>query len=262
MTEDQIALQLYTLREQTAADMLGTLQRVGEMGYRAVELAGYGNSSPREIRRALDKRGMRAAGAHAGVREWQQVDQVLDALHTLGCGYAVVPSLPADQRRTIAQVRTLCEQLNDWAEQCRDAGIRFAYHNHNFEFAPLEDTTIWDVLLASTDPTLVGIELDAYWAQYAGQTPVELIGRLAGRLPLLHVKDMANNPERNDVPAGSGVLNWGAILPAAARAGVEWYIVEQDHPQSPLDDVETSLRFLQAQTRGPSIGTMPHSQPL
>ncbi|HWE63245.1 MAG TPA: sugar phosphate isomerase/epimerase [Chloroflexota bacterium] len=262
MTEDQIAVQLYTLREQTATDMPGTLQRLAEIGYRAVEFAGYGNATPKEIRRVLDKYAMRAASAHVGVPQWEQIDDVLATLQTLGCAYAVVPSLPKEQRTSLAQVKALCEQFNHWSERCRDRGIRFAYHNHAFEFDALEDSTIWETLLGSTDPTLVGIELDVYWAQYAGQAPVELIGRLAGRLPLLHVKDMANTPERADVPAGSGVLDWNAILSAAARAGTEWYIVEQDHPRSAFEDVEASLRFLQGQAHGPSIGTMPHSQPL
>jgi sugar phosphate isomerase/epimerase len=262
MTEDQIAVQLYTLREHTATDMLGTLRRLAEIGYRAVELAGYGSASPQEIRRTLDEQQMRAVSAHVGVQLWEREEAVLDALQTLGCRYAVVPSIPQDQRGSIAQAQMLCERFNRWGERCRDAGIRFAYHNHAFEFAALDDTTIWDTVIANTDPTLVGIELDVYWAQHAGQGPAELIGRLAGRLPLVHVKDMANSPERSDVPVGSGVLDWGAILDAAARAGAEWYVVEQDHPQSAWDDVASSLRYLQERAHGPSIGTMPYSQTL
>lgn len=261
MTEDQIALQLYTVRELTAQDMVGTLRRLAEIGYRAVQPAGYGNSSPEEIRRVLDECGMRAISAHVDLQRWEDPEAVFEELETLGCSHAVVPFLP-ERRRSQAQVQKLIEQFNRWGEQCREHGLRFSYHNHAFEFAPLGDTTIWEMLVAGTDPTLVGLELDVYWAQYAGRAPVEIIGQIAGRMPLLHLKDMANTPDRADAPVGTGVINFDAILPAAARAGAEWYIVEQDTSTSPLEDVQTSLRYLQEQAKRPSIGTMPHSQPM
>lgn len=262
ITADKIALQLYTVRSLTAEDMPGTLRKVAELGYRAVELAGFGNSNPEEVRRSLDDLGMRAIGIHLGLSLWQDPRAALEIARTLGCGDAVLPGVPTEYRQSAKRVRELAQSLNDWGAASRDAGIRFSYHNHDWEFAALGDGSAWDMLTSGTDPKLVNLELDAYWAQFAGKDPVELIGQLAGRLPLLHVKDMANEPSRRDAPVGAGVINWGAILNAAARAGTEWYIVEQDHPQDALKDVEASLRQLEEWAKGPSIGTAPHSQPL
>ena len=262
ITADKIALQLYTVRSLTAEDMPGTLRRLAEMGYRAVELAGFGNSDPEQVRRTLDDLGMRAISIHLGLPLWQDPQAALQVARTLGCGDAVLPGIPEDYRRSSEKLRELAQNLNDWGAAGRDAGIRFSYHNHDWEFAPLDGGSTWEILNRETDPKLVNLELDAYWAQFAGKDPVELIGQLAGRVPLLHVKDMANEPSRRDAPVGAGVINWGAILSAAARAGTEWYIVEQDHPQDALKDVETSLRQLQEWAKGPSIGTAPHSQPL
>ena len=257
MTEGQIALQLYTVRDLTARDMLGTLRTVAGIGYKALEFAGYGNASPEEIRQVLDETGMRAVSAHVGAAAWQEPETALQALKTLGCEYAVVPALPKEQRGSLEDARQFAARLNDWARLAQAQGIRFAYHNHDFEFAPLEGSSIWATLLAETEPSLVGIELDAYWAQIAGQNPIELIGRLAGRLPLLHMKDMANTPSRDDAPLGSGVLPWGPIMAAAARAGAAWYIVEQDNPRSPIDDVATSFQYLKRHALGSSLGTAP-----
>ena len=100
-------------------------------------------------------------------------------------------------------------------------------------------------ILAATDPALVALELDVYWAQHAGADPVDLIQRHRSRVPLLHVKDMAGDADRADVPAGEGTLPWPRILEAAATAGTLWYIVEQDHPRDALDDVRRSLRNLE-----------------
>lgn len=255
MTEGQIALQLYTVRDLTARDMLGTLRTIAAIGYKALEFAGYGNASPEEIRGVLDETGMRAVSAHVGAGAWEEPETALRALKTLGCEYAVVPAIPTEQRGSLAKARQFAARLNEWARLAQAQGLRFAYHNHDFEFTPLEGGSIWATLLAETDLSLVGLELDAYWAQIAGQNPIELIGRLAGRLPLVHVKDMANAPGRGDAPVGTGVLPWAAIMSAAARAGAEWYIVEQDHPSAPLDDVTTSLQYLKRRVQGSSLGT-------
>lgn len=262
MRESQIAVQLYTVRDLTAADMLGTLRQLAEIGYEAVEFAGCGDATPEEIRATLDEHGMRAASAHVPLARWDDPGSVFEELHTLGCAHAAVPSVPEDRRGTLAQAQELVKRLNRLGADCKEQGLHLSYHNHAFEFEPLEQTTLWNVLVAETDPALVGLELDVYWAQYAGESPVELIGRIAGRVPLLHLKDMANAPDRAPAPVGAGVLNFDAILPAGARAGTEWYIVEQDTSHAPLEDLRISLASLRERMKGPSIGTMPHSQPL
>ena len=246
MRADQIALQLYTVREHTAQDMLGTLRKLADMGYQAVEFAGYGGVPTREIRAALDEYGLRAVAAHVPLNQWDnQPQQVFADLQTLGCQYAVVPAVPPDRRSSLDQVKQLAETFNRWGQMSKDAGLQFGYHNHSFEFKPLDGTTMWDVLTSATDPQLVALELDVYWVQDGGHDPIEMIRRFAGRVPLLHLKDKSKDPSRTDAPVGEGTLPWDQILPVGEEAGAQWFIVEQDHPQDALEDVRKSLQNLQ-----------------
>ena len=245
MKKEQIALQLYTVRQHTAQDMLGTLRQVAEMGYPAVEFAGYGGVALPELRAALDEYGLTAFGAHVQFTAFDtDPDKVFADLHTLGCEFAVIPALPKEYRESADQARRLAETFNRWGELCRAEGLRFAYHNHSFEFEPLGDTTLFDILVG-TDPDLVGLELDVFWAHVAGVDPVALIERHGGRMPLLHLKDLEAGTERTDAPVGAGTLPWDRIIPAGDAAGARWYVVEQDHPKDPLADVRRSYQNLE-----------------
>ena len=135
--------------------------------------------------------------------------------------------------------------LNRWAAAARAAGLGFAYHNHEFEFTPLPDgggETFFDILIEETDPDLVGLEIDVYWAAHAGVGPTRLLRELQGRAPLIHLKDMASGPDRADAPAGEGILRWDEILPAATAAGATWWIIEQDNPADPIADALLAVR--------------------
>jgi sugar phosphate isomerase/epimerase len=243
---DQIALQMYTLRSHTAQDMAGTLRQVAAMGYPAVELAGYGGLSVAELGAVLRETGLRAMGAHVGFTQFEsRAAEVIAELRTLGCEYAVIPSMPIEYREDADKARRAVEQFNDWGALCRDAGLRFAYHNHHFEFTPLGDGTLYDIIVNETDPATVDLEVDAFWAHYAGVSPVAVIERLGQRASVIHLKDMAPGEHRTDAPVGAGIIGWDDILAAGRAVGARWYIVEQDHPQNPLADVETSLRYLQ-----------------
>ncbi len=241
----QIALQLYTVRQATAADFVGTLHQLAAIGYQAVELAGYGNSTPSEIRTTLDQLGMQAISAHVQFGQLeQQPDQTLADLKTLGCQYAVIPSISEDQRHSTADIRQLANTLNRFGALCQQAGLRFGYHNHAFEFAPVDGSTMWDLLVEHTDPALVMLELDLFWAQFAGVNPATLIEKYGSRMPLLHIKDMVHDESRADAPVGTGKMAWAELLPLARANGTQWYIVEQDHPREPLADVATSFTNL------------------
>jgi sugar phosphate isomerase/epimerase len=245
LNDDRIALQLYTVREHTARDMLGTLARVAEQGYGAVEFAGFGGVAVQDLRAALDDLNIRAVAAHIGLDDLQaQVGRVVGDLQALGCGYAVVPWLAEESRQNAGQIRELVEMLNRTGKLCREAGLVLAYHNHDFEFAPLDGTAIFDILVEETDPELVAFELDVYWVRYAGVDPIAMLRRLSGRVPLVHIKDMAAGNDRADAPVGEGIFEWREVLEACRAAGTEWYIVEQDNPANPLADVERSLHNL------------------
>lgn len=247
MRANQIALQLYTVRERTKADFIGTLQALAATGYTAVEFAGYGDVGAGQLRKTLDDIGMRAIGAHVPYDRFaSEFDAAIDELHTLGASFAIVPSIREEHRADADAVRKLAATFNEWGEKCKAAGLRFGYHNHGFEFAPLAgaDGNMYDLLTQETDAALVALELDVYWALHAGADALALLKREAARIPILHMKDLGPEPEKADLPVGAGTINWDPYF-QTAQQHTEWYVVEQDHPQDAMIDVTTSLRELE-----------------
>lgn len=249
MRHDQIALQLYTVRGLAAEDLPGTLHAVAAAGYRAVELAGLPETSTGELARLLDESGLRVIASHEGIERLRDdVDAVADRLKALDRPRVIVPWMPEEDRRTVDDVRRFASELGSFAEEFAARGMRLGYHNHAFEFEPLEDTTVWDVLLAAL-PANVDLELDVYWAAVGGRDPVAEIRATADRVRLLHMKDLAGGPEPHDVPAGQGTLPFPAIVEAARAATVDWYVVEQDQPADALEDIGRAFGYLSGLAR-------------
>ena len=246
MRRDRISLQLYTLREHTARDMPGTLRRLADIGYTAVETAGFGGLSPQDLRRTLDGLGLRASGAHVPLDAWEaDPGSVIADMHAIGSPHAIVPIAPPDRRADPDAVARLAESFNRWGELCRAEGLTFSYHNHDFEFAPLGEGTMWDVLVRETDPGLVHFELDLYWIKYGGTDPEAVLRDVGDRVSLVHLKDMAPDETRSDLPVGEGTMPWPDLLRTADELGVEWFIAEQDNPRDALEDVEISLKKME-----------------
>ena len=245
MRRDQISLQLYTVREETARDMPGTLRRVSEIGYPAVEFAGYGGLSAPDLRNILDDLGLRASGAHVPIESWESdAGSVVADMHALNSSHAILPIAPPEHRRDEYSVASLANRLNRWGEVCRDGDVTFSYHNHDFEFARLGGSTMWEVLVRETDPELVHLELDLYWVKYGGSDPEAVLRDVGDRVSLVHLKDMAPDETRSDLPVGEGTMPWTGLLEVADAAGVEWYIAEQDNPRDALEEVSISLQHL------------------
>jgi sugar phosphate isomerase/epimerase len=250
LDKTQLGLQMYTVRSLTATDMLGTLRRVADPGFGAVEFAGFGNTPVRDLRQALDDLGLRALGAHVQYDTFASgLQGVCDDLLVLGCEYAILPAIPQAMRADPRTRERLPAELDRWGAVCRRAGLRFAYHNHAYEFDALggEGGTLFQALLG-TDPALVDLELDVFWAAYAGRDALSLIREHGDRIALLHLKDIAADQKPQDVPVGRGSLDWGALLAAGEEADVGWFVVEQDNPRDPLDDITQSLRYLERYT--------------
>jgi sugar phosphate isomerase/epimerase len=244
MNDERFAVQLYTLRDATKIDMLGTLRRVARIGYRAVEFAGWGNAAPADIRVVLEEEGMRVVGAHLPFERFESDrDRAIGECLQIGCETAVLPSVPREHLASVDAVRELARHLTGFADAVQAAGLGFAFHNHATELESIDGTTPWHVLVAETSPDLVAFEVDLYWAAYAGADPAAVLRAAPGRVPLVHAKDMAAG-SRVDVPAGEGTLPWPEIVAAAGVAGVRWFIAEQDNPADPFRDVETALRNL------------------
>jgi sugar phosphate isomerase/epimerase len=244
MRNDQIALQLYTVRDLLARDLPGTLQQVAAIGYRHVEIAGLPPTSSEELRDLLGAAGLAPVAAHQSFDDLRRdAAGVIDGMVTVGCPRIIAPWLKPEDRATPERVREVARELGRIGALCADRGLRFGYHNHDFEFAPLDGTTMWDVLLEEL-PAEVDIELDVYWASVAGRDPAQLIRDLAGRVRLLHMKDLAAGPDGGDVAPGDGILPWPDIVDAGRSAGVEWYIVEQDEPRETLAEISRGRQHL------------------
>ncbi len=240
-----IALQLYTVRDETARDFSGTLRRVAALGYTSVEFAGYGGLSIQQMQALLAETGLQALSSHVALdRIEHHFEQELEYVKAIGCPYLVVPWL-APHLRNGASLPAIAELLNARSQACRAEGITLGYHNHDFEFTSMSETDstfLLDYLLAHSD---VALELDTYWASYAGVDPVGYIQRYQQRIPLVHIKDMT--PERTFTEAGAGTLPIAAIVAAARASGTQGYIVENDQPTIPsLESAARSFQFLRA----------------
>lgn len=245
MATNPLSLQMYTLRDLASVDYVGTLKKVKEIGYGAVEVAGVGSMGAAELRRELDAIGLIVSGAHVPIQALEgQLDTVLADMQTLGAPYLICPWMPPERRSSADDYRALARVLNGIGERVSRAGLTFCYHHHDFELHPFGDTTGLHILLHECDPIYVAFEIDVYWAAYAGVDPVQLIGEFAGRAPLVHLKDMAPG-SRTFAEVGSGTLDIPAILNAARNAGAQWFVVEQDVCQRPPpESVRMSYEYL------------------
>ena len=249
MRHDQIALQLYTVRQLAAQDLPGTLRAVADAGYDAVELAGLPDIPARDLAALLDSAGLRVVASHEGIERLRgNLDAVAERLTGVSCPRVIVPWMPEEDRRDADGVRRFAEELNRFSDALDGHGMRLGYHNHAFEFEPLDGSTVWDVMLPELAAE-VELELDVYWAAVGGRDPAAEIRANPDRMRLLHMKDRAHGAEPRDAPVGDGVLPFPDLVEAARSSGVEWYVVEQDEPEDALRDIERSLRSLRSLAR-------------
>lgn len=254
---DRISIQLYTVRDVLAADPAGTLAALAGIGYRRVETAGTAGLTAEAFRALLDANGIRATSGHFGIPQpfdaaaWRAT---LATARTLGCRYVVHPFFGADATggaiRDATIWRDFARDLNRAGALARDAGFRFGYHNHHFEFFPLADgsgRTGFDVLTSTADARLVHLELDLYWSWRGAADPLDVMREHRGRVLQFHVKDM--NLSSGFADPGTGLIDFRRIF--AQAEGIQEYIVERDdagtgdrEPEDALDTAAVGYRFL------------------
>jgi sugar phosphate isomerase/epimerase len=244
MRIDQVAVQMYTLRQAAAEDLDATLWRLADIGYKLVEFAGTYGNAPEDVAAMLERHGLRAPAAHIPYQRFdEEWDGVVAEATTIGYEWVIVPALP---KREIDEnlAAEYIGKLNEFGRRAADAGLKFAYHNHAFEFDNVygDDTTFYDRLIAGTDPDAVKLELDAFWVNRGGVDPARMLRDHGDRVRLVHIKDAQRGDAAVDVPFGEGALDWKAILDASDKAGVEYYVVEQDNPGDAFEDVTVALR--------------------
>jgi sugar phosphate isomerase/epimerase len=242
----RIGMQLYTVRRELEKDFAGTLAKVAALGYREVEFAGYFGHKAAEVGSLLKRLGLDAPAAHVQLPELRgDLRPLLDAAHAVGHKYLLVAWLPPEERASLDHYRRLADLFNEAGAALARGGVRFAYHNHDFEFAPLEGKVPYDLLLERTDPRAVKLEMDLYWTVKGGASPVEYFERHPGRFHLLHVKDMDATPRRFFADVGRGTIDFGSIFARSRKAGVRHYFVENDEPAgSPFDSLRVSFDYL------------------
>ncbi|HYF32724.1 MAG TPA: sugar phosphate isomerase/epimerase family protein [Chitinophagaceae bacterium] len=251
----KIGIQLYTLRDVLKKDLAGTIAAVAQAGYQEVETFDYANRkhsgmSPNDFNALLKKNNLQTPSGHYYLKgflfqgkddEWKQG---IEDAQQLGQRYMVVPYLEANERKNLDAYKKLAARLNLAGEWCKQAGMQVAYHNHDFEFQPMEGRNGMDVLLKETDRSLVLFEMDIYWVSFAGQDPIALIKQNPGRFPLWHVKDMDNTPQKRFTEVGNGVINFKKVFDCQKKAGMKHFFVEQDVSSAPLESAKTSIAYL------------------
>jgi len=182
-----LGVQLYTVRRQAEADLPSVLKQIRAIGYEQVETYWNVYTHPaNELRQMILDAGLTAPSGHF---DYQGLPAKLDYAQELGVSFVICPLLPEKLRNTLDDFRRAADQFNNWGERTRSLGMRFGFHNHNYEFRQLGGTTGFDVLLDRTDPELVCFEMDCYWVAQAGQDPVATLEKLGRRVSMLHLKD-------------------------------------------------------------------------
>jgi sugar phosphate isomerase/epimerase len=250
MANTSIGAQLYTLRDymKTPTDIAKTLRELRKIGYEAVQVSGIGPIAPRDLKKMLDDEGLIACATHTGYDELvKETGRVIEDHKMLGASHVACPGLSPEYHNGEGY-KTVARELSKVGKVLKAHGITLSYHNHGIEFEKYGDRIGLEILYEESEPDCLQAEIDTYWVQYGGGDPAVWCRKLAGRLPLLHLKDMGIQDNKQIMmEVGEGNLDWGAILKACKAAGTEWYLVEQDVCQRhPLESLKISLENMQA----------------
>ena len=250
-----IGLQLYSLRADFAKDVPGTMARVSEMGFKYVELASTYNMPPDKFLALLASNNLKAISGHFSYDMYRtNAHEVAHQAEALGLKYAGCAWIAHKDEFDEQEAREAAKVFNNAGKILAEHGIQFFYHTHGYEFRPHGHGTLFDLLMAETDPKLVKYQMDVFWVVHPGQDPVKWLEKYAGRWELMHVKDMKKGTERNfsghsnvnnDVQIGTGIMDWPAILSTAKRVGIKWYFIEDESDEA-ARQIPGSLRYLEA----------------
>lgn len=266
-----IAVQFYSVRENSEKDFYGTLKKIKEMGYEGVEFAGLYGHSPEEVRDMCKEIGIIPVSAHVSIDEIaENIPQVVKDYKTIGCEYIAIPYLVEDKRPGGENFDKTVETIKEIGKECNKNGITLLYHNHDFEFIKIDGEYGLDLLYKKVSADLLQTELDTCWVNVGGENPSEYVLKYTGRAPVVHLKDFvmkgkekpkklyeligiedneesADEEEFSFKPVGYGVQDIPSIISAAEKAGAKWLVVEQDSPDkgnTPLNAVKMSVDYL------------------
>jgi sugar phosphate isomerase/epimerase len=275
-----IGIQLYTVADMLRTDPDGTIAGIARIGYKTVEIPSYLGKTPKQLREVFDKNGLKCTAAHIGMNPGTDAAPGLRGdlarlaadMHVLGATHVYAPSmaipmdidLKAGANEGYAFISRVADamgpdrwkrmagELSEIGRKLKASGIGFGYHNHNYEFVKVGDRTGFDILVTESDPAHVNFELDVGWAAAAGQDPTALFQKHSGRYSGIHIKDIKasttpnTNLKMDPTEVGSGRLDWKTILPAAYKAGVRQYFLEQEPPfeKGRMEAAEIGYKYL------------------
>jgi sugar phosphate isomerase/epimerase len=250
MSQHVVGAQLYTVRDftKTVEDVAATLKKVADIGYTAIQISGFGPVGPKEVAAMVEDNGLTIASTH---RNWnaflEDLDSEIEIHKVWKCSHPAIGGLPREYH-TPDGLKRFLDELAPVAEKLAAEGMDFSYHNHNHELVKYDGVTWLEMLYEQAPPDMLKAEIDTYWIQAGGGDPAAWVAKCAGREPLLHLKDMIITPDREQrfAEIGEGNLNWPAILEAADKGGVQWYLVEQDrcYDRDPFESLAISYRNL------------------
>jgi sugar phosphate isomerase/epimerase len=255
-----VGLQLYTIRDAMEKDVPGSLKLVSDSGFKYLEMASYNDGKfygylPKDFKKMVNDLGMEIISSHAGIKPTgissDEAKKMADDHAKVGAKYCMHPWIEEADRKSISGFQKMVAEWNKVGKIMKENGVQFGYHNHNFEFGPVEGKIpYFDVFLPEMDKEYMTLELDLFWATKAGINPVELFKKYPGRFQLFHMKDMYTKEapffktESSDfAPVGAGLINFKEILAAKNIAGMKYMFVEQDATKDgkPFDAIKTSI---------------------
>jgi len=251
--DGKAGLQLYSLREQLPKDPKGVIAKIAQAGYKEVETYGYSKEhgffglSAADFSKLLKANGLTTPSGHYNVDslfegKFGELDEAIEAAHITGQQYVTIPYLNEKFRKTGADLKNVAAKVNMAAERAKKAGLKVAYHNHNFEFDNIGGTSLYETLAKETTVTL---EMDLYWAVRSNQDPVKWFEKYPGRFHMVHVKDMDKAEPELNTEVGKGSIDFKRIFAKAKLAGIKHYIVEQENFKiDPYMSITESSKYL------------------
>lgn len=253
-----VGLQLYSLRDELPKDVKGTLAKVAKAGFKEVETYGFSikdqfwGLTPAEFKKLLDDNGLTAPSGHYGLGSYltdgntEELKAAIAAAKVLGSEYVTIPWLDGSIRKSADDYKKIAVKINEAGKLAKEAGIRLAYHNHNFEFEKQGDTTGYEILLKGTDKNLVDFELDLYWVVRSGNDPIKLFKENPGRFTMWHVKDMDKADPALNAEVGTGSINFKPIFADAKLSGMKHFFVEHEtnYKPNPMESVAASCAYI------------------
>jgi sugar phosphate isomerase/epimerase len=242
---DRMGLQQYTVRRALAKDIEGTIAAIAKTGITELEFFDMFGKDVAWWSTLLRKFNLTAPSTHEGLpktdEEW---GPIFDRAHGMGHTLVVVPSVGNEYRGSKANWMKLAGRLDKGATKARAAGLQFAYHNHDYEFAPVEGTTGYEILTTNTDAIAVKLEMDIYWTVKGGQDPLALMKRWPNRIVAVHVKDAGPAPERKMMDVGAGTIDFKTLLATGRKQGLQHWFIEHDTPADPIASITASAAAL------------------